>query len=79
MKGVDNNEKPRYKVKKEVRSGRKLRLCVTAFKKISIYVHDALDLPKWSYWYDGGDEANDVILNDSQDGHHLGTYYTFTE
>lgn len=46
MKGVDNKEKPRYKVKKEVRSGRKLCLCVTAFKKISIYVHDARDLPK---------------------------------
>ena len=46
MKGVDNKEKPRYKVKKEVRSGRKLLLCVTAFKKISIYVHDARDLPK---------------------------------
>ena len=71
MKGADNIEKRQYKIKKEVRSWGKPRLL--------IYVHDACDLPKWSYWYDGGDEADDVILNVSQEGRHLGTYYTFTE
>lgn len=45
MKGVDNKEKPRYKVKKEVRSGRKLRLCVTAFKKFQFtFIMTAISL-----------------------------------
>lgn len=79
MKGVDNKEKPRHKVKKEVRSGRKLRLCVTVFKNFqftfmmsAISLNDHIDTMAVM-------KPMMIILNDSQDGHHLGTYYTFTE